>query len=189
MSNKIVTVPKARALWLMLATLVIAGIVFVGWGPCAPGDGLLLTEYDGDRDYKQIIELFNKEKYWLTGDPDSPVEETFTHLAPRRGPQYHGQLKVKVLRKEDDLVGFVSHYMEDADTGFILYLAIDRNYRGRRLADRLMRIAVNDLLSLGARRIKLITRPTNVSAQAVYNRIGFRELGRDAVYVYYEYLP
>jgi len=189
MIKKVTESLKSTGARLAFFIFVVGVALFVSRGSCSPSSGIVLTDYNLARDYDQLIALFERNRYWLTTDPNSPTEYIFTHLSPRPDSRYHGQMTVKILRSNGDLAGFVSYYMKRNDVGFILYLGIDERYRGKHLADRLMKHAMDDLLSRGAKRIELITRPTNISAQTVYNRLGFRERGRDNVYVFYEYLP
>ncbi len=59
--------------------------------------------------------------------------------------------------------------------------------RGKGFAQKLMQYAIDDMRRLGAKKITLITRTSNTSAQKLYNRIGFKEIYRDEGYVYFEY--
>jgi len=189
MKGKISAAAKSTSVRIVFFTTVLGLAFVVGRGACTPRNGIAFKDYDVARDYKQAIELFERNRYWLTADPNSPVEYSFSTLSPNRDPRYHGLMTVKVLRSNGDLVGFVAYYMKSPVFGFVLYLAIDERYRGRKLADQLMKHAISDLVSRGAQRIELITRPTNISAQRVYERLGFHELGRDNTYVFYEYRP
>ena len=180
---------KSTSARLTLFVLVLGIALVVGRGACAPRSGIALKDYEVARDYKQAIELFERNRYWLTADPKSPVEYSFSTLSPNKDPRYRGTMTIKVLRNNGDLVGFIAYYMKSPVFGFVLYVAVDERYRGKKLADKLMKHALDDLISRGAQRIELITRPTNISAQRVYERIGFHELGRDNTYVFYEYRP
>jgi ribosomal protein S18 acetylase RimI-like enzyme len=52
---------------------------------------------------------------------------------------------------------------------------------------KLMQFALDDMKRLGAKKISLVTRTSNLSAQKLYNRMGFKETYRDEGYVYFDY--
>jgi len=189
MKEKIASFFKSTSARLLFFVVIVVLALIIGRGTCTPRNGIVLADYSVERDYKQVVDLFRRNLYWLDANPNPPIERIFTYLSSRGNPDNKNSLTVKVLRSGSDLVGFVSYYMKSPVLGFVLYLAVDEQFRGRRFSDRLMKQAIDDLVSRGAQHIKLITRPTNISAQMVYERLGFRELGRNSVYVYYEYRP
>ena len=169
---------------------VVAGalilVLLVGRGS-GSSEGATVSEMNDARDLAQILSLFERNRYWLTATPNFPAEFSFRTRSPNEYPAYRGALTVKVLRDNGNLFGFVSYYMKAPGEGYILFLGVDEKYRGKRYADQLMLHAMEDLIGRGVRRIELITRPTNIAAQKVYRRLGFREVWRDHMFVDFEY--
>ena len=101
-----------------------------------------------------------------------------------------GRLRIKVLREHDAFVGFTAYYMKTSDLGLLLFLAVNPEFRGKGYGDMLTRYALNDLIRVGAKRIRLVTRTCNIPAQKLYKRVGFKETSRDDEgFVYFEYVP
>lgn len=142
-----------------------------------------LYEFEEERDAVDILEIFDQDWYWLVADDDYSPEFMLKYRAPKQDPLYAGRMHIKVLREQDEFVGFVSYYMKTNTLGFLNFLAIKPEFRGKRYADQLMRYAIDDMKRMGATRIDLITRPSNTSAQKVYNRMGFVLTRQDGDYV------
>ena len=66
----------------------------------------------------------------------------------------------------------------------IVSLAVHPDFRGRGVAQALMRFTLRSLARTGARRVELMVRPGNVAGRQLYRSFGFRELRR--VSRYYE---
>lgn len=65
-----------------------------------------------------------------------------------------------------------------ADEAEILTICVDRDWRGRGLAGRLLAHHRNNLLMRGVGRLFLEVEDGNLAAQKLYLRAGFREVGR-----------
>ena len=149
-----------------------------------------IYDFDPARDTQDILQVFERDWYWLVSSDDYSPEFMLKYRAPGRNPLYIGRLRIKVLRKKDAFVGFTSYYMKTSDLGFLLFLAVDPEFRGKGYGDTLTRYALNDLIRMGTKRIRLVTRTDNIPAQKLYSRMGFRETSRDDEgFVYFEYTP
>lgn len=103
---------------------------------------------------------------------------------------YNGTLKVKVIRDQSQLVGFTAYYMKARDVGQLLFIVVDDNFRGKRYGQILLEHGINQLKKMGARKVDLVTRTTNIRAQKLYKRVGFKLVRDDgAGFVYFEYVP
>ena len=171
---------------LLLASAIVAvlgaGIGYYVLVPRGP-----IYKYDVERDTQKILDLFKSDWYWLVSSPDYSPEFMLKHRAPSKNPLHLGRLKIKVLRENNEFVGFIAYYMKMATTGLILFIAVEPEFRGKRYGEQLMRYALDDLVHLGAKVIRLTTRPANVSGQNLYKRIGFYETSRDEEFVHFEY--
>ena len=103
-----------------------------------------------------------------------------------RDSRYFGKLNIKVLRENDQFIGFVAYYMKNFFIGQLLFLAVKPEFRGKGYAQKLMQYAIEDLKKQGATMITLVTRTSNVAAQAVYKKAGFHVSHEEDGYVYFE---
>ena len=139
-----------------------------------------ISDYQDARDKKDILTLFESERYWLTATEDYDAVFALDNRAPNeRDSRYYGALKIKVLREDDKFVGFIAYYRKTLTEGFILFVSVRPELRGKRYAEKLMKYAENDLRSMGVSMINLVTRTTNHRAQALYNRLGFHVINVD----------
>lgn len=149
-----------------------------------------IYEFSPKRDTQDIVNLFEQERYWVTAVPDSSPEFMLKYRMPYKNPLYTGKLRIKVLRENNKFVGFITYYMDalDKNVGHIFIMAVDPAFRGKSYGKKLLEFALNDLKSLGAKIVKLVTRTTNVPAQKLYSSAGFTETQRtEDGFVYYEY--
>lgn len=149
-----------------------------------------IYEFNYERDAKPILEIFDKDWYWLVADSRehySP-ELMLKYRAPKQNRMYEGRMQIKVLRNEQDqFVGFAAYYPKSKDVWFFNFLAIKPEFRGKRYADKLMACALADMKARGAQEIALITRPSNKAAQSVYRRFKFQETFNDGEYIGFTY--
>lgn len=149
-----------------------------------------IYEFNYDRDSKEILNIFDKDWYWLVADSRDQYSPDFMlkHRAPRSSRMWAGRMHLKVLREKDQFVGFTAYYKKSDDTWFFNFLAIKPEFRGKKYASKLVEYALDDMKSRGAKQINLITRPSNKAAQATYRKAGFTETFNDGEYVGFTYL-
>lgn len=144
--------------------------------------------YNKQRDYQDIVDLFELERFWLTTTVDYSPNYMLDFMAPHKGAFYRGKLHVKVARPDNAFAGFTAFYMHDNKTGMILFLATRPEFRGKGYGKMLIMSAIQELKKMGAKKVNLVTRTTNFPAQHVYVSLGFDEITRDDQgFVYYEY--
>ncbi|RTL06867.1 GNAT family N-acetyltransferase [Candidatus Dependentiae bacterium] len=149
---------------------------------------LPIYAYNKQRDYQDIINLFELERFWLTTTVDYSPNYMLDFMAPHKGSFYRGKLHVKVARPDNNFAGFTAFYMHDNKTGMILFLATRPEFRGKGYGKMLIMSAIEELKKMGAKKVNLVTRTTNLPAQHVYVSLGFDEITRDEQgFVYYEY--
>jgi ribosomal protein S18 acetylase RimI-like enzyme len=149
-----------------------------------------IYEFNAQRDTKAIVDLFERERYWVTAVPDSSPEFILKYRMPHKSPLYAGKLQIKVLRENNVFVGFITYYMDvlEKNIGHIFIMAVESAFRGKSYGKKLLQFALNDLKSMGAKVVKLVTRTTNIPAQKLYTSAGFVEtLRTEDGFVYYEY--
>ena len=145
----------------------------------------LISEFNAVRDTQPIMDIFNKNWYWLLASKESSPAFMLKHRTHDTNPLHFGSLHIKVLYEKNSLAGFTAYFMETAKEGRILFLAVDQEFRGKLLAER----AIKELFSMGADHIALWTRVSNLPAQRIYKELGFKEMFDDNGYVFFEYWP
>ena len=149
-----------------------------------------IIPFQDDRDTTEILDIFEKDRYWLVSSEDYSPEFMLKNRAPNKhDSRYFGKLIIKVLRENDQFIGFTAYYMKNFCTGILLFVAVKPELRGKGYAQQLMKHAINDLKRQGASIITLVTRTTNESAQKLYKRLGFTVSYEEDGYVYFELHP
>lgn len=144
-----------------------------------------IYDYNEVRDKADIKQMFEDEKWWLLmGDYD--VDFMLDYKAPHQDPLYVGSLHVKVLRENNQFIGFACYYKKTIAEGALLFLAIKKEFRKRGYACKLAQYVINDFAKMGIPKVTLVTRIQNIAGQATYNKLGFTEVGRNDVHVFYE---
>lgn len=80
-----------------------------------------------------------------------------------------------VFVEEDHVVGYVAVEMQSDHSGYIDYLGVRPEHRGRGVGRALVRSATDRLLELGATSVNLTVRESNAVARALYGSLGFTE--------------
>lgn len=171
-------------LGLMTCAATIGGIYYYYTQTNSSKD---IYNFNMERDSDDIHQVMKDNWYWLISSPDFSVDFMLKQKAPNnREPRYFGKLKIKVMRKNNSFVGFVAYYKKSFYEGQILFLVVDEKYRGKGFAQILLNYALNQLKKEGVSRARLVTRTSNLKAQALYKKEHFNEYARDDGYVYYE---
>ncbi len=150
-----------------------------------------IVEFDYNRDKQFIADQFDADWYWLTAQSRTetdPVKQFQLHAVSLRYPQTYGKLIIKMMYVKSQPVGFVAYYNKSFYEGVILFVDVNKEFRGKHYAEKLLRYAINDLFDHGVSIVRLITRPTNTSARALYERVGFKQYDIDDTFVHYEKL-
>ena len=80
-----------------------------------------------------------------------------------------------MLFEDGKPVGVVTYYMMSQVLGRILFLIVDKDFRGKRYGEKLLNYAFDELKKRGATSVKLFVRSENASARKLYERVGFVE--------------
>lgn len=148
-----------------------------------------IYDFNAERDTQKILNLFDQNWYWLIANEGSSPAFYLKYRTPNENPVYFGKLKIKVLRENNDLAGFIAYYMEQPKEWRLLFLAVDEKWRGKGYGTALAEYAMNDMIAAGAEKIGLWTRLSN-PAQRIYKKLGFKEsYYTEGGYIFYEYYP
>lgn len=146
-----------------------------------------ITDFKDDRDTQDLLKIFETDRYWLISSEDyDPAYALSTRSPNKRDSRYFGKLNIKVLRENDQLIGFVAYYMKNFFIGQLLFLAVKPEFRGKGHAQKLMQYAIDDMKKQGASMITLVTRTSNLGAQAVYKKLGFTVTHEEDGFVYFD---
>ncbi len=146
----------------------------------------LIRGYESSRDRADIITYFEKNRYWMTANPESNIAFQLDYKAPNRSPLYLGKMVIKVMREAGQFVGFAAYYKKTLTKAFLLYIGIKEEFRGKGYATKFITYVLTDLKSMGAITVNLVTRTNNFSAQKLYNRTNFTETSRDDGFVCFQ---
>ncbi len=180
--------------WIKKLVLVIAVFTGVGAGvfvyykhPLFQRSQGPIYDFDESRDTQPILAIFKTDRYWLLANPETSPEAMLKYRTPHpQDPFYTGKLYIKVLRENNQFIGFVTYYKETFKDWRLLFLAIKPEMRGKHYGEKLMEYAFADMKKLGATKVILTTRTENFRAQKLYTRLGFTEYARDDGYVHFE---
>ncbi|HEY3248726.1 MAG TPA: ribosomal protein S18-alanine N-acetyltransferase [bacterium] len=81
-----------------------------------------------------------------------------------------------VARAEQEIVGYAGMWVI-MDEAHITTIAVDPLYRGQHIGERLLIGLIDEALERGARWMTLEVRKSNETAQALYHKYAFREIG------------
>lgn len=176
---------------------VVIGVLTVLIGAVGIGAGIFYARheqgpiytFDDKRDMQDVLDLMSLERYYLFANEDSSPEFMLKRRTPSTDVRYLGRLVIKVYRENNKFVGFTAYYMKTTDLGFLLFIAVNPEYRGKQkgYAERLMRYALQELKKMGAKQVQLCVRVDNLPGQGLYKRVGYHELYRDGGFMYMGY--
>lgn len=158
----------------LVTSIALGGAVgYYFFSPQAVQDTDILV-YDAARDRQDIMDLFAYDHYWLSADPQYDVAYFLDTKSPNPWEsQYKGLMTIKVLRPEGKFAGFTAYYMRNFYEGKFLFLAIHPDFRGKGLSKKLIAHAEQELKKMGAKKVKLCTRTSNIRAQKLYEKVGY----------------
>jgi ribosomal protein S18 acetylase RimI-like enzyme len=146
-----------------------------------------IQEYN-NADKPFVANLFEENWYWLSS---IPRKETDLDLFLERRKHHESDadtknLTIKVMHINGQRIGFIAYYMRAFYEGLILFLALDSPWRGKGYSKQLLNHAISDLQKRGASIIRVVTRPENHVAFALYTHAGFRQIAQDTQHIFLE---
>lgn len=173
---------------LMLILLSIGGYYYFS-SSFAP---ITITPLDEKRDTEQLLAVFKQNWFWLILGGDYNRESALYFLDVNTPKHRAKQLKVFVMRKGRECIGFISVFMISPRLGRFQFLAVDKKFRGHKYGEQLLRYGVQQLIDMGAKKVELLVRTINIPAQKLYKKSGFYEVvgyNEPEGGVYFEYDP
>lgn len=172
---------------LLFLSILTAGVGGVYYYVSHQQERFQIKDFEYNRDASHILELFEKHWYWLVEGDNFEPDAMLKYQAPNGNPQRANQMHIKTLYDNNNFVGFTSYYPKSNNVWWYNFVAIKEDQRAKGHASRLVHYAIDDMKSLGAKVITLVTRTSNIGAQKVYKRAGFKETYRNDGFVYFAY--
>jgi len=171
--------------YIIVVTIFIVMILTISISllKCSPEP---IKDYNPKRDYQNIVQNFKDDNFWLV---EEGLNLDFDYIlnthSPNKHPQYKGKLKIKVLLDHGKFAGFITYYKKSYYRGFIQFLSVSKNFRGKGYGKKLVQYAIKDLFSMGCTQIGITTRLINKWARNIYTSLGFKETGHDEIFIDY----
>ena len=140
-----------RTKWFKISALIISlGVICTGlwfWGNTSGP----ISDYAPLRDTQEILNIFKRDRYWLLASEDYSPEFMLKYHAPNQELRYMGRLNIKVMHEKEKFVGFTAYYMKAPGFGFLLFLDINPEFRGKEkgYAEKLLKYALEQLKAVG----------------------------------------
>lgn len=182
---------KKRLLKRIVLSFILVGVGFFGYRwYIGSSRQSYMADFDYKRDASFILDIFKNNWYWLIAEgSDFSPEYMLKHKASSRAPEHMGNETIKVMYVDGKPVGFVTYYSLKFYEARIHFVAVDQSCRSRGYGLALVRYALNELTKQGYKKISLVTRVNNYSAQAIYKKAGFKESHINNGFIYFNYYP
>jgi ribosomal protein S18 acetylase RimI-like enzyme len=146
---------------------------------------VIFRDYNELQDMKPILNLFKYDWYLLVSSQDFSPEYMLKSSSPNDDLKYRGKLVTKVLTQQNNFLGFTAYYPEKNNIWRLLFLAVDKDQRGKKYGEKLLNLTIEDIKKRGAEKIYLTTRTDNTKARSLYEKNHFKEISKDDKFVYY----
>lgn len=180
---------------LLCAGLIIAGgmtYIYIPSHTCAVAQQsyYIYPFNDDERDIQDIEKIFMDDFYWLTTRDSYDVRAMLTRrTSDFADPTVNNDMFIYVMRDKatDGLIGFVTFFKLSFYKGQVLFLSVNREFRGKGYGRALVSYALDQMKNMGMIKAKLFTRLDNKPARALYESLGFQETSRVSnVGLYYD---
>ncbi|MCX5924242.1 MAG: GNAT family N-acetyltransferase [Candidatus Dependentiae bacterium] len=150
-----------------------------------------IQDFDFQKDSAKVDELFHKGDnwYWMISTGSSATYNVDFMLRHKTSSQYEKKhdMVVKVLKVGDNIAGFLAYYPLSEHVWQLLFLMVDQDFRRQGIAKKLLKFAVDDMVSRGAIKVSLATRNNNFKAQSLYKTFGFKLTSSDEEFVFFSW--
>ncbi len=181
---------KNKKIKILIISSIFFAIAGLGWWSLFSFTGPQIMKYEYQRDHHALREIFDRDWDWLIPfkKDEYSLDMFLKYRAPQQNPLFAGRMQIYVVRDGDQLIGFIAYYMKNPEAGFLNFLDINPEFRGKGYSKQLVQHALDDMISHGARSITIVTYPHNAAALKLYTGFGFVEIRRDSQ-VELEYVP
>jgi ribosomal protein S18 acetylase RimI-like enzyme len=169
---------------IIVSVLGLAGFYFKNYWLDSTNS---IEDFVDARDTKQVNQLFRDDWFLMICDENSKTYDIDFMLQNRTSSQRAklNDLVIKVWRENNEVAGFLAYYKKSLYRWHLLFLIVNKKYRGQGRSKKLLKFAVDDMVARGALRVDLATRSVNKLAQSVYESFGFKLVHSEGKY--YDY--
>lgn len=171
---------------LLIAALIVGAAITILFLYPQGSSKPVIKKFNENKDAEFIADMFNKNWYWLIENPNFSVDNLLYKMSPTNNPEDFGKEHIDVLYVKNEPVGFVTYHKKNFYEGFLHFLLVDEQQRGKGYAEMLMKHAIDKLKQMGSKVIRLVTRSSNKAAQKLYDKLGFIKYNEQNNFVYYE---
>jgi len=161
---------------------VSIGLLFFSWYASNYYDNGIVS-YQPFRDKNAVKKMFHDDwQYLYYGDWDKITENDFNvdFMLDNKSSTQHAvtsNLIMKVLRKSGKTVGFLAYYPKSLYWWQMLFVVVDKDYRGKGCASQLVQYCIDDVRNRNAIKLTTFTRLINTPARRVYEgKFGFKDI-------------
>jgi ribosomal protein S18 acetylase RimI-like enzyme len=136
----------------------------------------IITPFNYSTDMPQVEALIKKEwshLFWMPHYDAGLIDIIFRTQRPGNSLARNHSLIINVLKENSTIIGFITYYQSEKDTGDIELLAIDSAYQGLGYGKKLMNYVYNWFKKIGCKYIQLYVYTSNNQAIQFYKHLGF----------------
>ncbi len=116
------------------------------------------------------LSLYSEQKDYLASNVDSIAESKF-----------HPNNQLRAIYLKEKMIGFLAFCVEDDPPNPELYwifrFMIDKHFQGQGYGTKALKLVIEEIKKLGAKRIQTMHKPKNKIAGQLYQTIGFSYIG------------
>lgn len=166
---------------LVMSAVALGGIIAYTYKAHAPvgtqDDYYVYMFNDDERDIKDIEATFQDDFYWLTTRDTYDVRAMLTHRTSEFTDQtQYNNMFIYVMREKatQAFIGFVAFFKVSFYKGQILFVSVNKAFRGKGYGQKLTEYALAQMKKMGMVKATLFTRIDNKAARRLYERMGFK---------------
>ncbi|MGV3489563.1 MAG: GNAT family N-acetyltransferase [Tuberibacillus sp.] len=136
----------------------------------------IMIRWMQEKDSADLVELDNT--IWNESNAPDPIHWD----SAEEYNEYRKDRKILVAVMDDKVIGYVNFYrptpLKSNRHVFEFNIGVNSNAQGLGVGKKLVESVIEEVRSLGARKLSLRVLSTNTSAIAFYSKLGFKEQGR-----------
>ena len=112
----------------------------------------------------------------------SQVGNLASNVATIAESKFEPNNQLRAIYREDRVIGMLAYSMEDEpptpDIYWIFRFMIDKDFQNRGYGTKALNLAIEEISSLGAKKIYTSYKPKNEIAAKLYRKVGFSGIGK-----------
>lgn len=163
-----------------MSAVIVGGIIAYTLNhhaSCTNDDFYIYTFNDDERDIQDIEATFQDDFYWLTTRDTYDVRAMLKHRTSEfTDPSLYNNMFIYIMRQRvtNAFIGFMSFFKVSFYKGQILFVSVNKAFRGKGYGQKLTEYALEQMKNMGMIKATLFTRTDNKAARKLYERMGFK---------------